>query len=339
MGLPTGLYFMIFPKNEDDDDGVDENTDPYSKYLGAVHVGEIPDGFNRPYFKTLFDTFDARYGEEQRPFGIDFHCLPDNDVHSGIKPSEDVLVRLILKYRALSPNQKELLDFATDIVHDLRQFLGISNVPPIANATESPKNKPTRSKKPRKPRQSKYEDAVEERLKNIVEGVNKDYISSVEFENHTTVKSIAKYLRDNDDRFKDIKIKTIEQYVRRSDAWKNRMETLQRCYGIPPPRLDEVYDMTKYKEEDERPPVSDVDCSRKEYEVPVEEYLANLKHSELLGKITRDEYISAVTNLTPKIIAKQLKEQEQFKDIEIGSIVKGVEFSDAWRNREATLDM
>jgi hypothetical protein len=263
-------------------------------------------------------------------------------------PPENLTSKVLLKnYDFLTDDQKKALDIALHLANSIREADGCESEDILDKHPTEPKAKNTIEtalqpaktlKKQRKQRRSKYEDAVLERLHNIVEGVNKGYVSSEEFEDFSTVKSIAKYLQDNDNRFRKTKIESIEQYVGRSDAWKKRQEILKLCYGTMPPLLDEVYDKRTFTDTRLPDGVNDVDCSRKEYEAPVEDYLASLKHNVLLGKNTREAYISIVTNLTPNKIAQSLKEKEQFTDRNIETIEKGVQYSDAWRNREEILE-
>ena len=79
---------------------------------------------------------------------------------------------------------------------------------------------------------SKYEVAVAERLRNIVEGVKKSWVTYEDFEGFITINGIATHLKKNHEDFKETKIETIEQYVSRSKAWKGRKETLKEAYGI-----------------------------------------------------------------------------------------------------------
>lgn len=108
-----------------------------------------------------------------------------------------------------------------------------------ANSKQTPqsadksKNKPIQSKKPRKKRQSKYEDAVDDRLRKIIEGVKKGMITSDDFVTLITPKNFAKNFKENDDRFKIPSLESIECQLRHSKAWINRKEMLKTVYDTP----------------------------------------------------------------------------------------------------------
>ena len=139
--------------------------------------------------------------------------------------------------------------------------------------------------------------------------------------------------------FQKAKIESIEDRVGRSDAWKNRNDTLKEIYDSRPPSLEEFYDIRTIDMNSGCPDcVSEVEHNR-EHEDIVEEYLRQLHNRVLLGKITSAEYYSEAANLSPKDVAKWLKTSNPaFKGKSPENIEAGVLYSNSWRNREEILN-
>lgn len=109
---------------------------------------------------------------------------------------------------------------------------GIADSKPTRRPTNKLKNQSTRPKKPRKKRHSKYEDAVKDYLKSLVTLALEDSSKFVLDQVATlSAKVIAEHLKKNDERFAQAKINCIEDRVRRTNAWKNRKETLKPVYN------------------------------------------------------------------------------------------------------------
>ena len=105
---------MAFPQDEDHDDG------KYTRYLGAVHVGEIPSQFRQSFLKALLKRFAKKYNGKQRPVGIDFYYkgIPDDSA-----PTEKELMDMVLDYKVMEADHKEVLDFATSVAKRMREVL------------------------------------------------------------------------------------------------------------------------------------------------------------------------------------------------------------------------
>lgn len=129
--LKRGLYVMIFANREDsyDDDFSDD-----SKWLGAVYVGEISSGFRQSFLKAILKRLDKRYNKGCRSFGIDFYYHdnsgdgPQNESASGNadlayprKPTETELMGMLISKLVMSPDQREILDFAKDVANEIEQ--------------------------------------------------------------------------------------------------------------------------------------------------------------------------------------------------------------------------
>jgi hypothetical protein len=114
MALPSGLYIMAFPKDEDHEDG------QYARYLGAVHVGEIPSQFRQSFLISLRKRFDKRYNVEQRPVGVDFYYkgIPDDSA-----PTDGELMIMMLDYDTMSADHQEVLNFATSVAKKIQEVL------------------------------------------------------------------------------------------------------------------------------------------------------------------------------------------------------------------------
>lgn len=70
MTLKRGLYVTLFAKRKDNYENDFSN---HSRWLGAKHVGEIPNEFRQSFFLDLLERLDSRFGKK-RSFGIDCHA-------------------------------------------------------------------------------------------------------------------------------------------------------------------------------------------------------------------------------------------------------------------------
>ena len=136
MALPNGLYFLILPQYKDEKYDDEKNT----KYLGAVHVGEIPDGYCQSCVATLLERLDERYGK-QKPVRPDF-CYHDRNGKS-IYPenlTEKGLAYLVLKGKTKSHEHREVLDIAESVAEDIRQSFVTSDKqnPDLTDITSPP---------------------------------------------------------------------------------------------------------------------------------------------------------------------------------------------------------
>ena len=191
-----------------------------------------------------------------------------------------------------------------------------------------------KSRPPKKKRNSypkKYEDAVEERLKELEDAYDGGDISYGSLEFESKPESIALYLKIKKVKFKNASPPSIAYGVSHSEAIKSRKGMLEQKRGTMPPRVDEVYDQRTRSDSGEYCGVSKIDNRRQIYEEPVKQYLKNLLYRVLFGRITQDKYDLIVKELTPEQVAKKLK--KQFKDKSIETIKNGVAGSDAWINR------
>ena len=104
---------MVFLKDEDHDDG------KYARYLGVVHVGEIPSQFRQSYLKALRNGFDKICGVD-RPVCLDYYYkgIPDDSA-----PTEEELMDLTFKSRTMLPKYRKILNFAAGIAKDMRKIL------------------------------------------------------------------------------------------------------------------------------------------------------------------------------------------------------------------------
>ena len=215
----------------------------------------------------------------------------------------------------------------------------------LIQVTQPPERKP-KPQKTRKPRRLKYEDAVENYLHDLVRAVRMDD-TIPEFATNLSYRNVAAVLHTRDE-FKTYKkngeiletlISSVENGVRHSKAWQNRFEILQQINGIKPPSLGEVYDKRTHTDTVLPPGVNEVDC-HEEYEDPVEEYLRALHKNCLFERITPEQYCAQTTELTPKTVAKWLKENKTaFEKRSIATIENGVQCSMAWINREEILNV
>ena len=205
----------------------------------------------------------------------------------------------------------------------------------MVETKSEPKWQPTsETQGQRKKKSSKYEDAVEERLHNLKNGVLQGEISVKIAMKQVSIKAFAKHFKENSELFGDAKIDTIEQYVGRSKAWKNRHHILQEVDGTKPPSISEAYDIRTYRDG-----VSEINCDRERYEEHVEAFLVKFRREALLKKTDIVLYNSAARNLSPKSVAGHLKTLEPFKKTDITSIETGIKHSNAWRNRRETLEI
>lgn len=92
-------------------------------------------------------------------------------------------------------------------------------------------NKTTKSGKPRKRGKSKYEEAVKDYLDSLVKEAKEDpsryILARVE---NLSASDIAEHLKKRDSRFSKATVKSIEDRTGRTEAWKNREETLKEIY-------------------------------------------------------------------------------------------------------------
>ena len=99
---------------------------------------------------------------------------------------------------------------------------------PLVEEKPKPKNETAQPKKRRRIRVKKYEVPVAEYLINLREEVLVGIVPSAKVANLTAM-DIAECLAKKDE-FKNLKIDSIEQKVRRSEAWRNRNETFKPIY-------------------------------------------------------------------------------------------------------------
>ena len=124
MGLKSGLYVMVVAEVE----GKNDDSDEFSRCIGASYIGEIPRQFRELFFQELFYIFwhDERDSDEQNPFYISLydHVIPDDDAQSNVKnPTEKEMLRLVCKSRLMPPTPREMLDIAVGIASDIRQII------------------------------------------------------------------------------------------------------------------------------------------------------------------------------------------------------------------------
>jgi hypothetical protein len=123
MALRNGLYIMVVAEVEDKKD----NSDEFSRCLGAAYVGEMPRQFREFFFHELccFFWHDERdWGEQDSSYiSLYDHVIPDNDAQSASMPNENEMLRLVCKSRMMPPNQRETLDIAVGIANDIKQII------------------------------------------------------------------------------------------------------------------------------------------------------------------------------------------------------------------------
>ena len=199
-------------------------------------------------------------------------------------------------------------------------------------------NKPAKTKRPRKKRQSIYEHDVEVCLNELVDAAIGQGEDKKQLLENITAAKFAEYLKEHCAKFKNTDAKNIANALtNRSDAWKNRNTILARMYGKEPPPLSDVCDV--WTDDDDTDDAGGgrtgtglanalpthgyniVESSRMECEEAVEECFRKYL---LDGK-------KPLLNDVAQWINENIPE---FKNKDIERIKNGVKYSDAWRNRE-----
>lgn len=270
----------------------------------------------------------------------------------------------------LTPCQQEILKKCADIASRVRETDDMDKLAEKAGSAPAPgsrrikgasrqpqtfvaskqTDKSSHSQTSRKPRESKYEDAVENYLRNLVDAVNRGEKPQA-FAINLSSRDIAEALHKTK-QFKYIrkgvefetKIESIEDKVRRTDAWKKWQKQGKQEFlsGVEPPRLDAVYDQREFDPSTGLPDGVDKVDRNEEYDAPVEDFLRALHNKVLTKKMTHEKYCATVSTLTPEVIAKRIKTQGNYPAFEkrsISTISTGVEYSTAWINRMEILDV
>ena len=288
---------------------------------------------------TLWDNI-----QRLEEFFAKYHYVPSAKIYPKSAVSENVPAGFIRKEQVRYNDLKDLEyrggRISPFIAECLRVAMNIWDFDK-ENAKKLPKDSTvqkakSKSKKPRKPRLSKYDVAVKHRITEIVDEVNRGD-RSAKFAENLSPKDIAEYLQDKEG-FKKTKIENIEDRVGRCKEWKKRKETLQPIYGDMPLNPKDVFDTWTNPDTGHLDGLNNVE-NREMYEAVVEEYLQNLRNKMLLQKITYETYRTEVSELSPAVVAEWIKQTKPaFKNKDTESIKKEVKHSVAWINKMQTLD-
>jgi len=210
------------------------------------------------------------------------------------------------------------------------------------------KSQSDKPKRTRKKRGSKFEDAADEYLRNLVDAVKRGEQTQA-FALNLSSWDIAEVLIKKD-KFKKYKkhgvehnteLLSVNEGVRRSEAWETWQKQKKALIGgTRPPSLEETYDKRTHPDTKLPHGVHAVDCDREEYEAPVEEFLQALHNQFLCEKITQAKYLSIVAELTTEAVAAWIKKNKPaFKGRSIVTISDGVRDSTAWINRAKILNV
>jgi len=210
--------------------------------------------------------------------------------------------------------------------------------PQLQEKTKETNSDQLQPKKPRKKRGSKYDEPVKKRLQELVDSLNNDIISQKEYSSQITLDGMANYLKDQI-KF-EANISSIEYVLtHRCEPWKNRQDILKNAIGNKPPSIDECFDLRELGGTGRPGGMRDMSQSSEKYDTHVEQFLTTT-HMRLLKKeVMKEEYLSIVEKLTPKVVATWIQRNiEDFSDVSIDKIEIGVLNSAAWRNREHFLN-
>ena len=145
MALRNGLYVMVVAEGE--------AIDAYSKHLGTVYVGKIPQELRSLYLSSLLDWLHEKYCREQTSFYFApyYHGIL-YDVDDFKEPTEVEMLRLLRKSKMMPHDQREMLNVAVAVAKDMRQI-----IVETGELTTQPSIEPKPAEKPKTTRRTKAE--------------------------------------------------------------------------------------------------------------------------------------------------------------------------------------
>jgi len=150
----------------------------------------------------------------------------------------------------------------------------------------------------------------------------------------------AYLISEHSDEFEaGIKIESVKDRLGRSPVWKERNTVWQDITGRKPRGMVEVFGEQAFDKDTKKlDGVSEVDPGKEEFEEPIENFLISFQDRAAAEGVPRQKYLSMVSKLKPKHVAEELQKQERFKKMEISTITNRVVRSQAWANRQLTLN-
>ena len=137
----------------------------------------------------------------------------------------------------------------------------------------------------------------------------------------------------------DIKIESVKDRLGRSPVWRNKNTVWQEITGRKPTSAVEAFGERVFDENTKKlDGVSEIDPGKEEFEEPIENFLISFQDKAAAEGVPRQEYLSMVSKLKPRHVAEELQKQERFKKMEISTISNRVVRSQAWANRQLTLN-
>jgi hypothetical protein len=157
MALRNGLYVMVVAEGE--------AIDAYSKHLGVVYVGRMPQQFRGLYISSLLDWLHERYSSEQNSFFFApyYHGILYEHVDFR-EPTEIEMLKLMRKSKEMPDNRREMLKVAAAVARDMRQIIVETSKTADLPSSE-PKSKPQSAEKPKQTRQRVSKDDITEAVK------------------------------------------------------------------------------------------------------------------------------------------------------------------------------
>ena len=205
---------IIYPTTSDSGCECDQRYED----AGAVYVGELTNKQYALFGKELGKLYKGQYV-------VGYWC---EESYPPEKPAVKVLLN---NYDFLTDDQKRALDIAVHIANNVRNAYGCGNRN-IALRNKSARQQTTKPEKPKdkspqtRNRSSKYEELVRVYLEHLVAAVlegKKDQKEMAEL----TAMDVAKAIKGA---FK-AKITSVEERVRKTEAWKNRDKTFAPIYN------------------------------------------------------------------------------------------------------------